>query len=174
MGENEYFDVELTENWDPAQLQEILNANLHEGFDVVEVKRIDADTPTLEALIERFDYRISFDTKTLQAHIGALSELEDTLSKRLANGGWVIERTIKRKRKTIDAAEFVTGWTFAANNGNTDWNLTLTSRDGRCVKPRELVESLLGDYPDHTVISRVRMGRMVGDRFVTPLEDQPA
>jgi radical SAM-linked protein len=174
IGENEYLDVELTEDWNSDDLEKILQANLHDGFGVVAVRRIEAQTPALEAAIDRFDYLIRFDSAVFQSHSGGLEGLEASLKQRLTNGGWLIERTIKNKRKRVNAAEFVTSWTFSANNGHTDWHLILTSREGRCVKPRELVESLFGGYPDGTLITRVRMGRMVGEQFVTPLDAQPA
>jgi radical SAM-linked protein len=174
IGENEYFDVELTEDWNAEDLARILNETLHQNFHVVAVRRIEAGTPTIEAAIDRFDYCIRFDSNVLQEQTGGIDKFEEDLKKRLANGGWNIERVVKKKRKSINAAEFVTAWTFSANNGHTDWHLTLTSRDGRCVKPRELIESLFGDYPDGTLITRERMGRMIDGQFVTPLEATPA
>ncbi len=169
-GENEYVDVELTENWNPEDLAERLRDNLHEGFEIVSVVRIAADAPKIEKAIDTFEYLVRFDSQTLQSGIGDVQRFNERLQKQLSNGGWIITRTVKKKTKTINAAEFVTHWSFSTNNGDTDWHLTLTSVNGRCVKPRELVESLFGDWPDGTMITRVRMGRMHEGRLVTPLE----
>jgi radical SAM family uncharacterized protein/radical SAM-linked protein len=171
-GEREYFDVELSDDWTPEHLARELNASLHEGFNIVGAQRLDDSADSIEASIERFDYLIRFDAELLDTRMGGADRMNDTLKERLFNGGWPITREMKRKRKTIDASEFVTDWSFSANNGHTDWLLTLTSKQGRCVKPRELIESLFGEWPDGTIITRLRMGRLVDGRFVTPMETE--
>ncbi|MEW5873925.1 MAG: TIGR03960 family B12-binding radical SAM protein [Candidatus Zixiibacteriota bacterium] len=168
--EAEYFDIELTEEWEPGFLMQTLNDHLHEGFRVMEVRRITGEFPTIESLIDCYRYRVTFDTRVFGAIAGDIAEFDQRLQSKLSNGGWKIERVVKRKRRIIDAAEFVSGWSWTTNNGDTDWNLTLISRQGRCVKPRELVESLLGEFPEGTTITRVRAGQLHGEHLLTPME----
>lgn len=169
-GEREYFDIELTEDWEPARLADALNANLHEGFCVVGAVRLAQAAASIETAIDRYDYVVSFETGVIRAMVGEAAVIQQRLEHKLANGGWLIERVTKERRKTINASEFVADWTLTTNNGHIDWHLTLHSPHGRSVKPRELVESLLGDWPEGTTITRVRMGRVVDGRWITPLE----
>lgn len=170
VGENEYFDVDLTEEWSTDQLVSALSENLHEGFAVRSAIRLKDGDPSIDSLTDRFDYIISFETAALVSRSGGLDKLTSELEHRLNNGGWLIQRIMKDKRKTINAAEFVDHWQFVADNGTTHWNLTLVSKQGRSVKPREMVESLLDGWPEGTTITRRRMGRLVDGRFVTPME----
>ena len=170
VGENEYFDVELTEEWTAEHLVSELNANLHEGFAVRSAVPLKDGDPSIDFLTDRFEYTVSFDTKTLVSKSGGLDKLIANLEHRLSNGGWLIERVMKDRRKTINAAEFVEQWQFVSDNGTTHWNLTLVSKQGRSVKPREMVESLLNGWPEGTTITRRRMGRLVDGQFVTPME----
>jgi radical SAM family uncharacterized protein/radical SAM-linked protein len=169
-GENEYFDVELTEPWTPEQLAAALNATLHEGFVVRAVVPLPDGAPSIEKLTDRFEYAVSFETKTLIARTGGLDKLIADLEHRLSNGGWMIERVMKDRRKRINAAEFVDQWRFDSDNGATHWYLTLVSREGRSVKPREMVESLCDGWPEGTTITRRRMGRLVEGQFLTPMD----
>jgi radical SAM family uncharacterized protein/radical SAM-linked protein len=169
-GENECFDIDLTEEWSSDQLIATLNRHLHEGFVVRLARQLAASDPGIEALIDRFDYLVEFDTQSLVELMGNGETLDGRLRAKLSNGGWTIDRVTTERRKTINAAEFVAGWDFSTVNGTTNWHVTLLSLAGRSVKPRELIESLLGDWPDGTVITRRRMGRLVDGRFVTPLE----
>jgi radical SAM family uncharacterized protein/radical SAM-linked protein len=170
IGENEYFDVELTEEWTPEQLASSLSANLHEGFVVRGVVRLEAGDPSIEELTDRFEYLISLETHAISEQVGGLEKLTRDLEHRLSNGGWLIERMFEKRRKTVNAAEFVDSWRFATDNGTTHWHMTLVSKQGRSVKPREMVESLFGGWPEGTVITRVRMGRLVDGQWRTPLE----
>ena len=166
-GENEYYDVELTEDWSADDLFQKLAVQFPEGFSVVRVISLELGSPTIDALAGRFEYLVSFDTRALP---GSVDDVEEGLRRKLANGGWLINRVVKRKRRTIDAAEFVADWRFSTDNGTTHWHLTLQSKEGRSVKPRELVESLLGEWPKGTTITRRRMGRLSDGRLVTPME----
>lgn len=170
VGENEYFDVDMTEEWSTDRLVSALSENLHEGFAVRSAIRLKDGDPSIDSLTDRFDYTISFETAALVSKSGGLDKLTADLEHRLNNGGWLIQRIMKDKRKTINAAEFVDHWQFVADNGTTHWNLTLVSKQGRSVKPREMVESLLNGWPEGTTITRRRMGRLVDDRFLTPME----
>jgi radical SAM family uncharacterized protein/radical SAM-linked protein len=173
-GECEYLDVELTEPWEASRLAGTLNQHLHEGFRVVTAARVDASVPTIEAVIEQQEYRVSFDTSSISSLLAGSSSLQELLQRRLSNGGWVIERVTKEKRRRIDAAACIANSAISTNNGTTDWRLTLIAADGRTVRPRELIESLFGDWPEGTTITRVRMGRMVDGRLVTPMETASA
>ncbi|MEW5700714.1 MAG: TIGR03960 family B12-binding radical SAM protein [Candidatus Zixiibacteriota bacterium] len=173
-GDHEYLDVELTEDWPTERLVATLNRHLHEGFALRAAVRLHVGDPGIEALIDHFDYLVEFDSRALADLIGAGPSLDTRLRSKLANGGWTIERTIEGRRKTINAAEFVDHWEFATPNGTTRWRVTLLSKAGRSVKPRELVESLLGAWPDGTIITRSRMGRLIDDRFLTPMETATA
>ncbi|MBI3873366.1 MAG: TIGR03960 family B12-binding radical SAM protein [candidate division Zixibacteria bacterium] len=169
-GENEYFDVELSEPWPCERIVESMNEHLHEGFQVRSACLLTAGEASVESLTDRFDYLVSFDTTALRELVGSVTELQDRLTSCLANGGWLINRTVKEKKKTINAAEFVADWRFSTDNGTTHWHLTIVSVDGRSVKPREMVESLFGDWPEGTLITRQRLGRTVDGRFMTPME----
>lgn len=168
--EAEYFDIEITEDWEPTFLKQSLNENLHDGFRVNDVLRIEDGTPTIESRIDAYRYRITFDTAVFGSMAGDIHSFDERLRAKLGNGGWKIERVVKRKRRTIDASEFVSGWSWSTNNGDTDWHLSLISREGRCVKPRELVESLLGQWPEGTTITRVLSGQWHDGRIMTPME----
>jgi radical SAM-linked protein len=169
-GECEYLDVELTEPWEASRLADTLNQHLHEGFRVVAAARVDASVPTIEAVIEQQEYRVSFDTLSISSLLAGSNGLQELLQRRLSNGGWVIERVTKEKRRRIAAAACIANSAISTNNGTTDWRLTLIAADGRTVRPRDLIESLFGDWPEGTTITRVRMGRMVDGRLVTPME----
>lgn len=169
-GEHEFFDVELTELWDAGALAEKLNQQLHEGFRVTEVRRVDLSRPTIESTIDHQEYLISFDTREISALASGAGGLQELLDRRLSNGGWTIQRVAKEKTRRINAAACIAHSTVHTNNGNTEWRLTLTMADGRTVRPRELIESLFGDWPEGTTITRLRMGRMIDGRWVTPME----
>jgi hypothetical protein len=147
-----------------------LNEHLHDGFRILEARQIGSDTPTIESSIDSYRYRVTFDTRVFGTLAGNTSSFDQRLRDKLSNGGWKIERVVKRKRRIIDASEFVSGWSWTTNNGDTDWHLNLISRQGRCVKPRELVESLLGEFPEGTTITRVRAGQLQGEHLLTPME----
>jgi radical SAM family uncharacterized protein/radical SAM-linked protein len=169
-GENEYFDVELTEPWEPSDILDVLNRHLHDGFQIAAVCRVDTSAPAVEALIDRHEYLVSLDTRTVAALLGSPSALRQLLQDRLSNGGWVIQRVTKEKRRSVNAAACIADSAISANNGTTEWRLTLIAADGRMVRPRELVESLFGDWPEGTTITRLRMGRIMNDQWVTPME----
>lgn len=170
IGENEFFDVELTEDWTPEQLVASLNETLHEGFTIHSAVRLKAGDASIDASTDRFDYTVTLDTKTLLAMTGSLEKLIADLEHRMNNGGWLIERVMKDRRKTVDAAEFLDNWQFVSDNGTTYWNLTIVSKEGRSVKPREMVESLFSGWPEGTTIARKRMGRLIDGKFVTPMD----
>jgi radical SAM family uncharacterized protein/radical SAM-linked protein len=169
-GLNEYFDVELTEHWEPSGLAAVLRQHLHEGFRIVATTIVENSAPAIEAMVDRHEYLVSFDTGTIATLMAGKTTLRETLEDRLSNGGWLIQRVTKEKHRSINAAACIANWTLATNNGNTEWRLTLVASEGHMVRPRELVESLFGDWPEGTIITRLRMGRIVDDQWVTPME----
>ncbi len=169
-GESEYLDLELTEPWESGTLADRLNQNLHEGFHVTDVRRVETSMPAIEAIIDHQEYLISFDTHVISSLAAGGSSLQQLFDHRMSNGGWIIKRVTKEKTRHINAAACIAHSTIKANNGNTEWRLTLTAAEGRTVRPRELVESLFGDWPDGTLITRMRMGRIVDGHWVTPME----
>jgi radical SAM-linked protein len=169
-GDNEYLDVELTEDWEPSRLVSTLNEHLHQGFQILDAIKVDSGAPAVEAIVDRHEYIVSFETHAISASLGSTGSLSELLQHRLSNGGWTIQRVTKEKRRSINAASCIADWDISTNNGNTDWRLTLVANDGRMVRPRELVESLFGDWPEGTVITRLRIGRLVDAQWVTPME----
>jgi len=169
-GEREFFDIELYEDWTCEELAERLRTNLHEGFRLHDVRRLPPQAGSIDSVVNRFEYLVRFDTGQL-AGSGGADGIAQRLSERLSNGGWLIERTVKNRRRSINAAEFVADSKFVCDNGTTDWQLTLVSNDeGRSVRPRELVESLFAGWPEGTQITRLRMGLLIDGRWVTPME----
>jgi len=165
-GGAEHFDVELTEDWNPEALKERLNATLHAGFTVTEAKRIPSKAAPIAVAVERQNYRLTIPSDA----IGDAGALSARLADRRAAGEWMITRRHKRKTKTFDVLAMIAESEIRDEGEVVEWSLTLQESDGRWVKPRELVESLLGTWPDGTLIRRVRVGRIVDGRFLTPME----
>jgi len=176
-GERESFDVDLTEDLEPELLRDRLNACLHEGFRVLEVSRIPSSTPAIEAGIDHYVYRVRFDGAGFGGAFGSPEEFAARLAERLA-GGWTVEREVKGKRRIADVAAHLVeasldvdgGGDAGGASGAIVWRLTLAAVDGRTVRPRDLVESLAGEWIDGTVVTRVRMGRMADGQLVDPMD----
>jgi radical SAM-linked protein len=169
-GENEYFDVELSEEWPAERLASELNSKLHEGFAVHEVCILPAETGTIETLVDRFEYRVMLSAEHVEKQVGSLAALRKRLEERLAGGEWMIDRRVKGRRRTINATEFVADSRLSANKNELCWSLTLLSKDGRSVKPRDMLESLCDGWPTGTVITRVHMGRLRHGKLISPME----
>jgi hypothetical protein len=157
--------VELTEDWDPDRLGERLNATLHEGFRVRAVRRVPAKIRPIAADVERQVFRIRFAADEVGAE-----DLSAALAARRAAGEWLVHRESKRRVRTFDVLPMLAESAVTREDGAVDWHLTLTAHEGRWVKPRELVSSLLGRWPDGTRITRVAMGRIVEGRLLTPMD----
>ena len=164
--EAEYFDVELTEAWEPEVLRDRLNATLHEGFSVQAVRRIPEHVPPIEAAVERLVYRVEIPAGSC----GGAETLREAVEARRTSGAWPIERIRRGRTRTFDACAMVVGSEVEERDGSIVWRVTLQEADGRWVKPRELLESLQGGWPDGAIITREWMGRVVDGRPVTPLE----
>jgi hypothetical protein len=147
-------------------LKEQLNATLHPGFAVTEAKRIPGKAAPIAVEVERQEYRLAF----LAEAIGDAESLSARLADRRAAGEWLITRSHKRKTKTFNASAMIAESEIRAQGEIVEWALTLQESEGRWVKPRELVESLFGTWPEGTLIRRVRVGRIVDGRFLTPME----
>ena len=162
-GEREYFDVDLTEDWEPGTIQEKMNAALHEGFRVHAVRRLPAGARAVEGLVERMDFRVRLPA-------GAAAEFSRRLEAKLQGDAWTVSRTHKGKTRSLDVLPMIAASEVSEADDAVDWTFTLRAVDGRWVKPRALVESLFGHWPDDTRITRVDMGRMEAGRFLTPME----
>lgn len=187
-GEREYFDVLLTEDLDAAEFRAALDDNLHDGFEILDVRKIGDRVPQIEARVDGFEYRISFDAQQFRERFGSVAAFVERVRVRHADG-WSIEQTrIKRgrpKKRIFEAAEHVVDWavfdrTASGEDGTTDagttdagtvdWFLTVQAIDGRVPRPRDLVEDLGGGWIEGTVITRVGMGQFDGARLVSPME----
>jgi hypothetical protein len=84
-----------------------------------------------------------------------------------------VEREVKGARRVSNVADHLLEHSVreAAGTGDVVWRLVLVARDGKSIRPRELIESLAGDWIDGTVITRVRMGRLLEDGSIRePME----
>ncbi len=168
-GEREYFDVELSEAWPADELAMKLQGAVHDGIVVHGAVQIDAAVPKIDALIERIDYRVTLPVAALAPEHASVGALDALLTAKLGDEPWMIERITKRKRRRFDVRAMVASSAFAARDDEIDWALTIVPADDRWVKPRELLESMLGDYPLGTRITRLAMGRVVDGELVAPL-----
>jgi len=187
-GERETFDVDLTERVEPAALGDSLNEHLHDGFEIVDVARIDAKVAKIEADVDGFEYRASFDPETVDRLFGSVEGLVERIRERVADG-WRIEQTrLKRgrpRKRVFDAAPHVSEWAVlpaaasvaagssasgTAGEPTVDFEFVLATLDGRVPRPKDLVTTLAGEWPDGTVITRLGMGRLEEGRLADPLE----
>jgi len=181
-GEREYFDVDLTEDLDPARFGRALDHHLHEGFRVVEVRRIDASWPAIEAVVDAFDYRVCFERDEFVGRFGSPEAFVELLRRKLA-GEWILEQTRRKRRRVttrrIAVAPHVDGFAVferspragdPADPGWVDWEVRLVLREGRVPRIRDVVTDLGGGWIDATVVRRLEMGRLEGGRLVNPME----
>lgn len=142
----EYFDMELSRRIEPAQAARRLQAALAQGFGVLELRRIPAYFPSLDASINvvRYALRGPFPADAAQK-LRALLDRPEIVVEKLKDGGARVERI--DARPLIRAAVLIEPGCL---------ELTLRFGPRRTLKPEALLREWLGPAasPDRTRILR--------------------
>jgi len=179
----EYMDVELTRPLAPFKFKEGVNRCLPEGLEVVSVKEVPRNIPSLNSFITLFAYEIDFDEEMMQHREERGNEeprdknvpsidrgdrvvtLDDsrgfpTPIELLSDSGelWVrrvVEKDGKKVLREINTRPFIEDihWT-----GRGTLFLLLKSQKGECCRPSDVVCALFGVAPDDPGLRIRRVG----------------
>ncbi len=101
MGSAELMDITLTEPMEPDEILRRVNATLPNGYRLLAVEAIAADTPKLQASLRQAEYRVTVETDLSAAEIQ--SRIEHLLAQTE-----IIQTRIRRKREeTFDLRPLV-------------------------------------------------------------------
>ncbi len=162
-GECELLDFQTNEYYESADLTSRLTATLPETFPVHQVVRLDNGFPGIEKLIERQVYQI-------EVPISENPEIPEIIKTEMTKTTLPVVRKKDGKIREFDARPYIMRLEVERGDQTATLGLELISIGGRTVKPAELLIAFLGAIPPGTRICRTRMGRQIGEKFVTPLE----
>lgn len=170
--EAEFVDVELTEEMAPEEFVRRLNAGFPAGLSVAEARRVPDTAPTLMALMDAADYRI---TVALPAPTPP-AELAAGLSDLLARSEVLVAKETKSGLKTVNIRPQVYRLELAvATDGDVDLLALVQSGSAGNLRPEDLVAGLAAVAPGwggarERQAHRLAVYHRQGQRLVEPWE----
>ena len=162
-GDREYLDFLTRVQYECTELSLLLSRELPETFPVHEVRELAKDAPAIEQEIDQYWYEIFLPD-------GMAGEVAQRMKDKLAGGSWPIVRHADHGVRELDAGPYIVSVEETAVPGHPAIALILASREGRTVKPTELLSSLLGEISPGTRITRRRMGRRAANQNAPAIE----
>lgn len=152
-GLDEYMDMDLKEQLDPAEVGRRLDANLPEGYKILAVKEIPERSPNLMAKLARADY---LATATLPEGYTE-EEVQEILTQLLEKEEILLTREVKGKRKEVDIRPGIFRLAGEVKGHILEINMELLIGSTGNVRPEEVLKELAhGGIPIHPEDFRVR------------------
>ena len=148
--EDEFLDVFLVEEADPAALQHALNDELPAGFHVHAAATIDFDEPSIDASIASQCYQVALDALPDERREPAF--LADRLRSFADADTFALRRRNRHRERTLDAKQFVNDLTLVTPS-LLSVDIAMTGLG--TLKPHEFIGSLLGLSPHDIKLLRV-------------------
>ena len=148
--EDEFLDVFLVEEADPATLQHALNDELPAGFHVHAADAIDLDEPSIDASIASQCYQVAFDALPDERREPAF--LAERLRSFAEADAFTMRRRNRHRERTLDAKQFIIALALVTPS-LLSVDIAMTGLG--TLKPHEFVGSLLGLSPDDVKLLRV-------------------
>jgi radical SAM-linked protein len=159
----EYLDCHTVEYAVPEHMRRALTNALPDTFPLHDLREISRNTPGIEQLIDLHLYEIIGPASS-----GGLASL---IKEKIAAETWIITRKKEQTVRKLDARPYIVSVEEKLADGYSRVELKLKCIAGGTVKPGELLEALYGEIPAGTRIVRVRLGREIDGKFVTPLDE---
>ncbi|AEF93603.1 Protein of unknown function DUF2344 [Desulfotomaculum nigrificans CO-1-SRB] len=137
-GLDEYMDMELTQHIDPAELAMRLDANMQEGYRILDVKEITGRGSSLMALVSRAAYRA---TATVPPGYGE-PELQSAIKDILDSKEIFVTREIKGKTKQVDIRSGIFRLDGGVKGHILEINMELLIGSTGNVRPTEVLEEM--------------------------------
>ncbi len=169
--DQEFLDLELSSDWDPAQLQAALSNSLPSGYQVQRVIRVSPGSPSLMSVINRADYltKIRLDKPLTEEAFARL--INDFLA---CPEIWV-EKKSKRGKKQVNLRPGIYQLTGQVEGDALILRMLLQSGSEGNVRPEEVLAALqqfAAIKMDVTAASLHRRALYVdkGEKLLSPLE----
>ena len=134
----EYLDLDLTQPWPAAEVMHALNAELPDGFTIMEAEARAVDAPTIDRMLRAFAYSVSLERIAVDRVPDAL--IDERLAAFAEASTFPIAKTIKGRTRTIDARRSVT----ITRSGSRTLHVHTTTGSAGTLKPHHVVAELLG------------------------------
>lgn len=147
----EIVDIQLTRRMDCDEIRDILNANLPEGISVLQVIELEFRAVSCAAAVAYADYCITLDKK--------YDNFDEIINKVLEKTEIYIERTVKKKTKTVDIRPLIRNICVDNTGDVTEFNCNIAAGSQGNLKPEVLLEyiySLMGESLDMVRIDILR------------------
>ncbi len=142
-GSGEIADIQLTRRMDTDEIKAALNGSLPHGISVLCVMEIEAGALGCAAAVAWGDYCVTLDKK--------YDDFEETVNNVLEKKEIYIERTVKKKTKTVDIRPLIRSIHVDNSGDVTEFNCNIATGSQGNLKPDVLIEyifSLMGEVPD--------------------------
>ena len=136
--EEEFLDILLSEQMAAAELQERLNADLPDGFQIHHTQPIDLDRPSVDVSIATQRYQITLDTLPSEKHDPAF--LAERLSHFYQADTFPMRKRTRHRERVVDAKLFITD---IALTTPTTLGVVVAMTDIGTLKPHEFIGTLL-------------------------------
>ncbi len=147
----EIVDIQLTQRMDRDEIKNRLNENLPEGISVLQVIELEFRTASCAAAVAYADYCITLYKK--------YDNFDEIINKVLEKKEIYIERTVKKKTKTVDIRPLIRSICVDNTGDVTEFNCNIATGSQGNLKPEVLLEyiySLMGESPDMVRIDILR------------------
>ena len=148
--EDEFLDVFLVEEVEPATLQQRLNDELPDGFHVHAANVIALDEPSIDASIAGQCYQVALDVLSDEHRAPAF--LAERLRGFADTDSFAIRRRNRHRERTLDAKQFVNDLALVTPSL---LSVDIAMTDLGTLKPHEFVGCLLGLSPHDVKLLRV-------------------
>ena len=165
--EEEFLDLELTEQLPAAEVGQRLGDELSRGFSVHWAEEIPLNAPSVDASIRAYRYVASLET--LPADKREASTIAKHLSTFRSAHSLPVQKHSRAGNKTVDAKQFVDE---LALTSPLRLNFIVKKTGAGTIKPHEFVGTLLGLTPEETKVLRLtKIQTLFHSRSECPGED---
>ncbi|HKA54832.1 MAG TPA: TIGR03936 family radical SAM-associated protein, partial [Candidatus Binatia bacterium] len=149
--EEEFLDIELSEEVPAAEVGRRLDAELPRGFTVHRAETIDPRDPSIDASIRAFRYTVGLDSVPVDKQ--ACAFLAARLSEFRAASTFPVRKHTRGGEKTVDAKQFVSQVALATP---LTLSLEVQMTGAGTIKPHDFVGTLLGLSAEEIKVLRLR------------------
>jgi radical SAM-linked protein len=167
--EGEYLDMTLTDELEPEEIKNSLNAYLPEGINIQEVYILSDEMAVGMAAVDAAEYKIFIDKKTVPLHF------MDAVNNFFNQSEILAEKQGKKGIKEVNIKEMIHEYTLDENDEQWIITLLLATGSKTNLKPETVIQQIYRDnnleYKDCRVhIHRINIYSRKNDLFL-PLSD---